>query len=72
MPLSATISPVKETNGRQAPLKYSGRVEMGDSVFLHLAGGRGVKFGERDGWRSKKQCLESVCLHVYMTCINLF
>ncbi len=27
----------------------SAGVVMGDSVFLHLAGGLGVKFGERDG-----------------------
>lgn len=52
MPLSATISPVKVTNGRQALLKYTGRcssagVVMGDSVFLHLAEGLDGKLGKR-------------------------
>lgn len=37
---------------------------MGDSVFLHLAGGLGVKFGERDGSSEieKRKAVFGVCM----------
>lgn len=38
-------------------------------VFFSIWQEDDVKFGERNGWskNKNKQCLETVCLHVYMT-----